>query len=299
VSDVHAPTRSAAEGFVPTEDGERLFYRVDGQGLPVVVLHGGPGFNMTYLRDDFLPLARTHRLIFYDQRGGGRSSLVLDDARISLDAHVDDVEAVRRYFGLERLTLIGHSWGAGLAGQYAVRFPVRVATLALVTPMVPRHVPYRAEFVRNRTAWMDAATRVRFAALEAALALGADPVAAARAFYALYFRGFFADRRQADGARIRVADDPPEALANHARGNTLTMASLGDYDWREELRAVRARALVVHGAADPIPLEASREWAASIAGARLLVIEECGHFPQIEQAQIFFGAINDFLGDSQ
>lgn len=99
-------------------------------------------------------------------------------------------------------------------------------------------------------------------ALETALEHSDDPVAAVREFYALYFQGFFVDPAQADGARVRVGDDPPEALANHLRVNALSQASLGDYDW----------------------------------GARLLVMERCGHFPWMERSAVFFAAIDDFLG---
>jgi proline iminopeptidase len=73
----------------------------------IVVLHGGPGFTMEYLAADLAPLAARHVLLFYDQRGAGRSTLVSDSTALDAQHFADDLEAVRRRFELERLTLSG------------------------------------------------------------------------------------------------------------------------------------------------------------------------------------------------
>jgi hypothetical protein len=101
----------AKEGYVEAGDGVRLFYRSVGTGGDtVVVLHGGPGFSMDYLAADLEPLAARHVLLFYDQRGTGRSTLVTDSVSLDAQRFADDLEAVRRQFGIQRLTLLGHSW---------------------------------------------------------------------------------------------------------------------------------------------------------------------------------------------
>ena len=134
-------------GGIPSTDGIQLHYQVHGQGSdPVVVLHGGPGLSLRYLWPDLEPLARGRRLIFYDQRGGGRSTIPSDDALITAAKHVEDLEEVRKFFGLERLTLVGHSWGANLAALYADRYPARIARMLLIDPGPPRHEPYIKQF---------------------------------------------------------------------------------------------------------------------------------------------------------
>src|SRR5262245_20869339 len=123
----------ARTGYVDAGDDVQLFYRMVGIGSEtLVVLHGGPGFSMEYLADDLAPLAQRHTLLFYDQRGTGRSSLVSGAAALDVQCFVDDLEAVRRKFGLDRLNLIGHSWGSGLAALYAQRHPQRVERLVIV-----------------------------------------------------------------------------------------------------------------------------------------------------------------------
>lgn len=114
---------SVQEGFADAGNGVRLFYRVVGTGPDtVVVIHGGPGFSMGYFADDLTSLAeKGHTLLFYDQRGTGRSTLVSDSAALDAQRFAEDLEAIRRHFGLERLTLLGHSWGAGVVALYAAR----------------------------------------------------------------------------------------------------------------------------------------------------------------------------------
>jgi proline iminopeptidase len=284
-------------GHIFTADGLRLYYRIEGTGDPVVVLHGGPGLSMSYLRPDLEPLARTHQAIFYDQRGGGRSTVaVADPARVSLASHLADLETVRRFFKLDRLTLIGHSWGAALAAHYAARYPSRVQRLVLVSPMPPRRLPYMEQFGRNVRSWMDDATRQQMVALAEAREDAADPVAACRAYWTIFIRGYFADPNNPGTVRGDVCDDPADAVKNQNTVYDLTMGPLGDYDWRPLMKSVRVNALVIHGDRDPIPIESAREWAASLPNARLLPVPGSGHFPFVEQADKFFAAVEEFVG---
>jgi proline iminopeptidase len=283
-------------GLIPVGDGVSLFYRVDGAAANhVVVLHGGPGLSMAYLQPDLGPLAKARRVISYDQRGAGRSTVTSDPALVNLTKHVDDLEAVRRFFSLERVTIVGHSWGAALALHYALRFPDRVARLLLVGAMPPRQTPYFEQFGNNLRTWMDEPTRAELARLTAARRDAADPVSACRAYWGLFIRGYLADPHKPLSSRGDVCDAPAEAVRNSGRVNALTVGPLGDWDWRPLMASVKAPTLVVHGERDPIPMAAAREWAAAIPNARLLVIPGSGHFPYIEQPQSFFRAAEQFL----
>jgi proline iminopeptidase len=115
----------------------RLFYRVDGGGPDtIVVLHGGPGFNLEGIRPDLTALARHHALLYFDQRGSGRSEMP-DTLQLTAAAMIEDLEALRRAFRLDQLTLLGHSWGGGLAVLYAAQYPKHVRRMVLVAP-IPR-----------------------------------------------------------------------------------------------------------------------------------------------------------------
>src|SRR3989441_2668385 len=123
-------------------DGVRLFTRRAGDGPPVVVLHGGPGAHHDYLLPQYDLLARGRTLLYYDQRGGGRSP-VGRDTPVGWREHVADLEALRRHWSIDRLTLLGYSWGGLLAVLYWLEHPERVDRLALVSP-APGRAAWRA-----------------------------------------------------------------------------------------------------------------------------------------------------------
>lgn len=284
------------EGYIDAGAGVQLFYRVAGTGgETLVVLHGGPGFSMDYLAADLEPLARKHTLIFYDQRGTGRSTLVSDAAALDAQRFAEDLEALRRHFGLERLALLGHSWGAGVAALYAARHRERVARLIIVGGMPLR----RTELVRtfqSIDAGRDSAERQQLRNASAAWRAAPGDATACRAFYVLWFLPFYADRAAAARSKGDFCAGTPAALENKISSvDRFTIASLGEWDWRPSLRTVTAPALVIHGTSDPIAAGTAREWTGALPGGRLLLMEGIGHFPYVEAPQRFFADVDVFL----
>src|SRR2546427_10304030 len=133
-------------------NGVRIYTRRVGDGPPVVVLHGGPGAHHDYLLPQYDRLALGRTLLYYDQRGGGRSP-VPRDTPVGWREHVADLEALRGHWGLERGTLLGYSWGGLLAVLYALEHPDRIDRLALVAP-APVTAAGRDEFQRRFSARM-------------------------------------------------------------------------------------------------------------------------------------------------
>lgn len=287
------PTR---EGYVNAAGGVRLFYRLVGAGSDtVVVLHGGPGFSMGYLAPDLEPLAARHTLLFYDQRGAGRSTLVTDSAALDAQRFADDLEAVRRELGLARLTLLGHSWGAGVAALYAARHPERVGRL-LIVGAIPATRNHLTQAFQNLNARRDSAAQRRLLELRTAWRANPGDAAACRAYYEVWFTPSFADSTALRRSRGDFCAGPPEALVNKGRNvDRFTMPSLGEWDWRSGLRAVTAPTLVIHGAQDFMSFESAREWATTLPNARLLVLDQSGHFPYLDVPERFFAAVEEFL----
>ncbi len=269
-----SPTRIATrtavvqEGFVEAGGGVRLFYRLVGSGRDtLVVLHGGPGFTMDYLADDLEPLASRHALLFYDQRGAGRSSLVSDSTALDGQRFAEDLEAVRSRFALQRMALLGHSWGAAVAALYASRYPDRIGRLLIVDGIPLRQV-------------------------------AGDPMAC-HAYYVLWFRPFFADSTAMSRSKGDFCAGTLESRRNKITSvDRFTVASLGAWDWRPSLRRVTAPTLVIQGSADVLPVVGAREWAATLPNGRLLLFEGIGHFPYLEAPERFFTAVDAFLQGS-
>ncbi|CAN5779076.1 alpha/beta hydrolase [soil metagenome] len=290
------PNLAAEEGYFTGADSARLFYRAIGRGRDtVVVVHGFQGNNQNYLAPDLLPLARGRTLLFYDQRGAGRSSPVSDPAQLGIEAHVRDVEALRQHFRLERLSLLGHSGGAAIVARYAVAHPGRTARLVLVTPPPPVREPFSEQTMRAFFPRVDSATWVRVNALQASLPTAQDPVSVCQDITrAVLPHAYFANPANAERMRGDFCASPPEKLRTQAQRTAAFQQSL-PADWRPSLRPLRVPVLVIHGAHDAIPLAASRAWVQALPDARLLVLPSADHLPWVEQPEQFISAVDQFF----
>src|SRR6185503_9137702 len=121
----------ARERYVPVKNVE-LFLREIGRGQPIIVIHGGPDFDHTYLLPDMDRLADSYRLIYYDQRGRGKSRGELRLEEISIEQTVEDLDEVRNYLGLEEVAILGQSWGGHVAMHYGLRYPDRLSHMILM-----------------------------------------------------------------------------------------------------------------------------------------------------------------------
>ena len=108
-----------------------LYYTEIGHGDSLIVLHGGPGGAHNYFLPYLLPLARTNRLIFMDERGSGRSGKLENPSGYTVENMADDVEALRQALRLNRINLLGHSLGGVVAQNYALRYQQHLSHLIL------------------------------------------------------------------------------------------------------------------------------------------------------------------------
>src|SRR5258708_3842278 len=118
------------EGFVDAH-GALVYYKTLGRGQPLLILHGGPGASHDYFLPHLLPLARRHRLVFIDERGSGRSERLENPRTYTVENMVEDTEAVRQALGLDRVALLGHSYGGILAQAYAFKYQAHLTHLLL------------------------------------------------------------------------------------------------------------------------------------------------------------------------
>jgi proline iminopeptidase len=283
--------RAAREGYAPGADPDvRLYYRTLGSGPDtVLVLHGGPGGDLGNVAPDLEPLAVGRAIVAYDQRGGGRSTAGLSPERLGADRHVADLEALRVHLGLDRLTLVGHSWGAGLAALYALAHPGRVERMIFLGALPPAFDPFMLDFRANVAERLPEADAARLAAAREGWA--ADPVAACVRFWEVMMPLYTAGGTP----RADMCGAPADALRHFFDVGAAGLGGLGEWDWRDDLRALGVPVLVVHGAHDPIPLAAAQAWVEAIPGARLHVVEDAAHFPHGERPDEVLPLIDDFL----
>jgi proline iminopeptidase len=279
------------EGYVIGADGVRLFYRVvrsqrtHSARPDVVLLHGGPGSNMNAVWPDLEPLATERTILMYDQRGSGRSELVNDPDLLTAEHHVRDLEAIRLHFGLENMILAGHSWGAGLAVLYAAEYPQHIGRLLILGPMPPTKVLATSRFSKADESM---GFHRYLSELRIAMPSASDPVSLCERFFNAYLKPYFADPAALRRKRGNPCDAPPEAVRNWLVVSDATFASLGDWDFLPILSQLNVEALIVDGEVSLPTVESARAWAAAMPGARLLLVPDAGHFPQVEQPDVFF-----------
>lgn len=284
-----AGARAEERGATFDANGVTIWYEVTGggSGTPLVLANGGPGFDHVYLHAGaFERLGAGRPVVFYDQRGNGRSSPLAPGQPCGLAEQIADLEALRAHLGYERMDLLGHSWGGYLVMAYAARHAERIAHLVIVDSAAPKiqDTAFLFEKIYPETTASEAQKAF-------AVELG-DPEAIA-ADLDEYLSMLFYDPRHLAAFRARV----------HAAGfrysqpvNRAVWSDLQRFDLNPELGKFRFPVLVVTGRYD-FNVAPSVAWAIhrAIPGSEFAVFEQSGHLPQVEEEDAFVARVSGFL----
>lgn len=291
------------EGFVDT-NGVLLYYKEIGRGDPLVVLHGGPGASHDYLLPGLLPLARTNRLIFVDERGSGRSERLEDVKAYTVEQMVEDVEGLRQALGLGRINLLGHSYGGVVAQAYALKYQQNLAHLVLCSTFSSTRA--LNEVFRKMKARMPAELRERIDRMEAAGLYGRGKPFERNRYTSDYMtaawgEGYFPYLYQ------RSPDPNYDPVANGvmawdlyremwgSHGEFVVDGNLVSVEYTDRLATLKVPTLITvgdHDQTDPALAEAMR---AKIAGSKLVVLPQSGHMTFVDQPRLFGEAVDGFL----
>ena len=256
----------------------------------VLVMHGGPGAHLDYLLPQMLHLAERYNLVFYDQRGGGKSK---SDEReqVTWKTHVMDMHAVIRELGISGPSIVGYSFGGMLSLLYSIEAAKHnsmesPSRLALIDP-APLRMQYRrefeAEFARRQNGM---GLRKMREDLAASGLRESDPAAYKQRAFELAVAPYFADPANAhDLTPFRVT----------GRIQQSTWDSIGpDYNLIPELKPMGFPVMFIHGRDDPIPAASSIEGARAMS-AEVVLLDDCGHVPYVEQPGPLFAALDRFF----
>ena len=277
-----------------------LHVRTIGKGPPVIVLHGGPDFDYGYLLPELDRFNDAYRLIYYDQRGRGRSGDHVRGEDVTLASDVNDLDMVREHFRLESPVILGHSWGAVLALEYVLRHPTRVSHLILMNP-APASASdvavLRKAYLEKLGAEMD---RQRAIVAGAAYRAGDPEAVAAR--YRIHFRPALVRSEDYEKLMARMKAgfirQGSEGIVKARAAEDQLMRDTWDvpsYDLLPKLRGLSIPTLVITGEHDFIPVEVAERIARAIPHATLVTIKGCGHFTYLECADDVRRAVDDFM----
>ena len=283
-------------GYVAVEGG-RVWYRTNGiehfagGKVPLLVIHGGPGFSHHYLVT-LTDLADERPVILYDQLDSGNSDRPGDPANWTVERFVDEVDHVRNALGLDRLVVLGSSWGGSVAASYAIRQPPGLAGLVLASPLISTE-----RWIADNTEYRDPLSDETQKILDEHEAAGTtDSAPYQEAVMEFYTR------------HLNRMDPWPDELnrafelANFDLYVTMwgdteftATGTLKDFDVSGDLGRVEVPTLMICGEYDEATPAACRDFAAKVPNARVEIVDDASHTGHLEQRDAFMAKLRAFL----
>jgi proline iminopeptidase len=294
------------EGFVDAH-GVLIYYVALGQGSPLVVVHGGPGASHDYFLPWLLPMARTHRLIFIDERGSGRSQRLEDASLYTVEAMVEDIEDVRVALHLGKISLLGHSCGGVLAQAYALKYQQNLSHLILNSTFASTREMNKV--LASEKAQMPPAKLKRLNELEQAGLFGKGEAWEHGRYPAEYSNlawgpGYFPFLY---GARPDSNYDPATGQAPSnwelyramwgSDGEFVIDGNLKSVEYVDRLPTIHVPTLVLVGDHDECAPSLSKQMHEKIAGSQLVILPNSGHMNFEDQPEMWQKAVGGFLSD--
>jgi len=289
---------SMETGYVEVVGG-KIFYitfqNENSQKDPIIVLHGGAGkLDHSYLLPQMCNLVNNTTVTFYDQRGTGKSSgFNLNSAAINIDDYIKDLEALRNEFGYKKFVLIGHSWGGLLAMRYATLYQEYISKLVLIDAIPASADGFKVfsfEFAKKQVLIQDELNKIK-----ASDEFNRGDTNAIRDYYHKSYSIYFYDPKL---ARLLSVDMSMQSYENGTIiRNILGATYLKTYDITTELKKLKLPTLIVHGDHDIVPSWTALQTHDLIKNSKIVIINNCGHFPYIEEPKRFFAIIEQFLNN--
>jgi proline iminopeptidase len=283
-----AIAQSPVSGVVHTPDVDLAYevYGAPGTATPVIIANGGPGFSHTYLlqNDVFTArLAHDRQIVFYDQRGDGKSTLLKPDAPQDMPAQVADLDAIRAKLGFDKFMLIGHSWGGLLAMGYASAHPEHITKLVLIDSAAPAW---------KKTIFLFSQVYPDVGEKDDAISkkLGRTPEAS-KEHLANYFGMLFYSQENHDRFLAGITDPGQNTVVNAAVNK-----AIANLDLFPELAKFNFPTLVMHGRFDMnVAMLTAWKTYKAIPNAKIEIFDKSGHLPFYEEPDKFTQILGDFL----
>jgi proline iminopeptidase len=276
----------ASSGVIATPEVDLAYetYGAASTDTPVIVANGGPGLSHIYMlqNDVWTRLSHHRQIVFYDQRGTGKSKRVSPDAPFGMDAQVADMEAVRAKFGFQKFNLVGDSYGGLLAMAYAASHPEHVEKLILSDSAAPTW----KDIVRVLPdVFPDVLEQI------AARENNTTGSAAADQHIRDHFLMLFYSEANRDAYLAGVKD-----LESVPQVSAAVQKATRTLDLTPELARFKFPTMVITGRYDMnvTPLTAWNIYKA-IPGARFVVFEKSGHLPSYEEPDKYVSVVDAFF----
>ncbi len=277
-------------GVKKINDAE-IYFNIIGQGEPLVIVHGGPGLAHNYLYEPFKQLSDEYKLVFYDQRGCGNSAEINSADSVTMATMVEDLEQIRKEFEIDKLTLVGQSWGALIGIEYTSKFPDNVNRLLLLEPG-PGSTEYLGKFQQTIMSRLSQNDKNRIVEISQQPKLRYNPDLF-NEFMKLRYKGYSLDSTFVGKMHMNYFDS---AKVVKFFSSSATFASyLMNFNLYDKMKNINCPVLIIHGENDPIPNSSIERMASSFGNCELHIFKDSGHFVHIEKPEEYFSIIKTFL----
>lgn len=278
-------------------NGVNHYYEIYGSGDLVFVLHGGPGMFHDELVPHFAQLAESYAVVFYDQRGNGRSSLEqIDRDTFNVELMVDDLEQLRKEFKVERLTLLGHSWGGLLALYYATKYPDNVERLILIDA-APVNTDLLMKSYENLVSRFSESEWTHLQEMyDSEEYKKGNPVVHNEAMRLSEGKTFY--REELIDEYMLHASFDERTAKNMVQIAPLATEIKLSISVQDDLDRISCPVLIIHSRQDFIVEESPRLTHELLRNSRIEYIENSGHYPFIEAPEALFAAVRRFLEET-
>ncbi|WP_052344249.1 alpha/beta fold hydrolase [Bacillus ndiopicus] len=279
------------QGIISKINGVSLWHLVQGQGVPIVLLHGGPG-SYDYLQ----PVAelldeRYFKIIRYEQRGSWRSEKT---GPYDIETFIEDLEQLRIHLGVEKWVVCGHSWGASLALAYSTKYPANVKALIYISG-TGINSAWHADYRTNRLNSMSPTDREEYIYLRSVMEtmIGVekehtqDRLRELSLRTDLFNQNSFTQLPRIDGQFVN--NEVNQKIGSECNGY------FENEKFKKAISLTQFPCLFVHGEADPRPYHYVKELASNLQTSELAVIPRAGHYPWLDNSAALGKEINKFL----
>jgi proline iminopeptidase len=304
------PTQSGEPNYWNVESDIKLFHFSSGNGENILVIHGGPGAPFHKPMIGLQGLEGSYKFNYYDQRGAGRSSRPFDkfsenfynnmtklERKLGIGAQIADIERIRKILGEDKLTIIGHSFGAFLATLYACEFPENVKALILVAPATTLILPNEEDnfygkirnlLPENMKNEYDEFQKKYFDFKGIFSNSESDMVAMNSEFGKYYLTA-----SKIDFSLIKTKGEP--SLIGGWMVQAMFFSMGKKHDYRDALKNIKSPTLVIHGGIDLQSEKSSKVYSDLIPNSKFYVIKDAAHFVFNEKPEEFGKVVSDFL----
>lgn len=300
----HSNVYTLQEGFVDAH-GALIYYQIIGRGAPLMIVHGGPGATHDYFLPYLLPLARTNKVIFIDERGSGRSEKLEDVTQYTVENMVEDVEAVRQALNLGKINLMGHSYGGVLAQLYALKYQHNLTHLILGGTFSSTSA-FNEILTREKQS-MPSDAREKLEALEKAGLFGNGKPWEKNRYPDEYAKLAWGDgyfpylyQRHPDPNYDPVAGNTTNSWDLYremwgSHGEFVVDGNLKSVEYTDRLSTIHVPTLVICGDHDESDPSLSHTIHDKITGSKLVIVPQAGHLAFVDQPNLYIKSVNDFL----